>query len=390
MSRFIYADHAATTALHPAALEAMLPLMTEGWGNPSSLYTFGQRAGEELEKARGQVAAVLNARPDEIFFTSGGTESDNWALRGVAEARQKKGRHLITSAVEHHAILHTAQYLERQGWEVTCLPVDGYGMVSVDDLRAALRPDTVLVSVMLANNEVGTIQPIRELAAAAHEAGALFHTDAVQAVGHIPVDVAELGVDLLSLSGHKFGGPRGVGALYIRKGTPIAHLIQGGGQEKGRRSGTENVAGIVGMAAALTQTAAEMDREIPRLTALRDALLEGLSAIPSSRITGHPIQRLPGTASVIFECIEGESLLLRLDAMGIASSTGSACSSHSLEPSHVLTAMGLPHEIVHGSLRLSLGAEHTMDDVKYLIESVTAAVAGLRALSPLWETGRTA
>ena len=390
MSRFIYADHAATTALHPAALEAMLPLMTEGWGNPSSLYTFGQRAKEELEKARGQVAAVLNARPDEIFFTSGGTESDNWALRGVAEARQKKGRHLITSAVEHHAILHTAQYLERQGWEVTYLPVDGYGMVSVDDLRAALRPDTVLVSVMLANNEVGTIQPIRELAAAAHEAGALFHTDAVQAVGHIPVDAAGLGVDLLSLSGHKFGGPRGVGALYIRKGTPIAHLIQGGGQEKGRRSGTENVAGIVGMAAALTQTAAEMDREIPRLTALRDALLEGLSAIPSSRITGHPTRRLPGTASVIFECIEGESLLLRLDAMGIASSTGSACSSHSLEPSHVLTAMGLPHEIVHGSLRLSLGRENTMDDVKYLIESVTAAVAGLRALSPLWEMDRPA
>ena len=390
MSRFIYADHAATTALRPAALEAMLPLMTEGWGNPSSLYAFGQRAGEALEQARGQVAAALNARPEEIFFTSGGTESDNWALRGAAEARRKKGRHLITSAVEHHAVLHTAQYLERQGWEVTCLPVDGYGMVSADDLRAALRPDTALVSVMLANNEVGTIQPIRELAAAAHEEGALFHTDAVQAVGHIPVDVAELGVDLLSLSGHKFGGPRGVGALYIRKGTPITPLIHGGGQEKGRRSGTENVAGVVGMAAALTQAAAELDREVPRLTALRDALLEGLSAIPSSRITGHPTRRLPGTASVIFECIEGESLLLRLDAMGIASSTGSACSSHSLEPSHVLTAMGLPHEIVHGSLRLSLGAEHTMDDVKYLIESVTAAVAGLRALSPLWETGRTA
>ena len=390
MSRFIYADHAATTALHPAALEAMLPLMTEGWGNPSSLYTFGQRAKEELEKARGQVAAALNARPEEIFFTSGGTESDNWALRGVAEARQKKGRHLITSAVEHHAILHTAQYLERQGWEVTYLPVDGYGMVSVDDLRAALRPDTVLVSVMLANNEVGTIQPIRELAAAAHEAGVLFHTDAVQAVGHIPVDVAELGVDLLSLSGHKFGGPRGTGALYVRKGTPISPLIQGGGQEKDRRSGTENVAGVAGMAVALTQAVEGLDREIPRLTALRDALLDGLSAIPSSRITGHPTRRLPGTTSVIFECIEGESLLLRLDAMGIASSTGSACSSHSLEPSHVLTAMGLPHEIVHGSLRLSLGPENTMDDVNYLIECVTTAVAGLRALSPLWELDRPA
>ena len=390
MSRFIYADHAATTALHPAALEAMLPLMTEDWGNPSSLYTFGQRAKEELEKARGQVAAALNARPEEIFFTSGGTESDNWALRGVAEARQKKGRHLITSAVEHHAILHTAQYLERQGWEVTYLPVDGYGMVSVDDLRAALRPDTVLVSVMLANNEVGTIQPIRELAAAAHEAGVLFHTDAVQAVGHIPVDVAELGVDLLSLSGHKFGGPRGTGALYVRKGTPISPLIQGGGQEKDRRSGTENVAGVAGMAVALTQAVEGLDREIPRLTALRDALLDGLSAIPSSRITGHPTRRLPGTTSVIFECIEGESLLLRLDAMGIASSTGSACSSHSLEPSHVLTAMGLPHEIVHGSLRLSLGPENTMDDVNYLIECVTTAVAGLRALSPLWELDRPA
>lgn len=390
MSRFVYADHAATTALSPAALEAMLPLMTEGYGNPSSLYAFGQAALERLEAARAQVASVLNARPEEICFTSGGTESDNWALRGVAEARKNKGRHIITTAIEHHAVLHTARYLEKQGWEVTYLPVDQYGMVSPDDLRAALRPDTVLVSIMAANNEVGTIQPIRALAAAAHEAGALFHTDGVQAVGHIPVDVADWGVDLLSLSGHKFGGPRGTGALYVKRATPISALILGGGQEHNRRSGTENVAGAVGMAAALTQAAANLSGEGLRLAALRDKLIAGLTALPKSRLTGHPVERLPGTASFIFECIEGESLLLRLDALGVCSSTGSACSSHSLEPSHVLMAMGLPHEIVHGSLRLSLGAENTQEDVDYLIESVTKVVTQLRELSPIWTVPQSA
>ncbi len=384
MSRFVYADHAATTALSPAALEAMLPLLSEKYGNPSSLYSFGQKAKETLEKARKQIANVLNALPEEIYFTSGGTESDNWAIRGVAEARKNKGRHLITSAVEHHAVLHIAQFLEKQGWEVTYLPVDEHGLVSPSDLQAALRPDTVLVSIMAANNEVGTIQPIQQLATIAHEGGALFHTDAVQAVGHIPVDVAQWGVDLLSLSAHKFGGPKGVGALYIKKATPIATLIQGGGQERTRRSGTENVSGIVGMAAALTHAADHMEETSNRLIALRERLVKGLSSIPYSRLTGHPTQRLPGVASMIFECIEGESLLLRLDAMGICSSTGSACSSNSLAPSHVLMAMGLPHEIVHGSLRLSLGDENTEADVDYLIESVTKVVADLRKFSPLW------
>lgn len=385
MSRFLYADHAATTALSPAALEVMLPLMRAGYGNPSSLYSFGQQAKEALDSARTRVASALHADPQEIFFTSGGTESDNWAIKGVAEARKNKGKHIITSAVEHHAVLYTAEYLEKQGFEVTYLPVDGYGMVSPDSLRAALRPDTILVSVMMANNEVGTIQPIKELAQIAHEGGAVFHTDAVQAVGHIPVDVEELRVDLLSLSGHKFGGPKGVGALYVRKATPIAILLHGGGQERTRRSGTENVAGIAGLAAALTASVAAMPEESKRLTALRDKLVAGLSAIPRTRFTGHPTRRLPGTASFIFECIEGESLILRLDALGICSSTGSACSSKSLEPSHVLMAMGMPHEIVHGSLRLTLGAENTEDDVDYLIDSVTQVVAGLRELSPIWE-----
>ena len=384
MTRFVYADHAATTAVSQAALDAMLPLLQHSYGNPSSLYRFGQEAKEVLEQARGQIARALNAEPSEIFFTSGGTESDNWALRGVAEARRNKGRHIITSAVEHHAILYTAADLEKHGFEVTYLPVDADGLVSPADLKAALRPDTILVSIMAANNEVGTIQPIRELAALAHENGSLFHTDAVQAVGHIPVDVKAWGVDLLSLSGHKFGGPKGVGALYLKRATPISAFVTGGGQERNRRSGTENVPGIAGMAAALTASVEALNTEMPRLTALRDRLIAGLLTIPRSRLTGHPTQRLPGTASVIFECIEGESLLLRLDALGICSSTGSACSSTSLEPSHVLIAMGLPHEIAHGSLRLSLGAENTEEDVDYLIESVKTVVAQLRELSPIW------
>ena len=384
MTHFVYADHAATTAVSQAALDAMLPLLQHGYGNPSSLYRFGQEAKEVLEQARGQIARALNAEPSEIFFTSGGPESDNWALRGVAEARRNKGRHIITSAVEHHAILHTAADLEKHGFEVTYLPVDADGLVSPADLKAALRPDTILVSIMAANNEVGTIQPIRELAALAHENGSLFHTDAVQAVGHIPVDVKAWGVDLLSLSGHKFGGPKGVGALYLKRATPISAFVTGGGQERNRRSGTENVPGIAGMAAALTASVEALNTEMPRLTALRDRLIAGLLTIPRSRLTGHPTQRLPGTASVIFECIEGESLLLRLDALGICSSTGSACSSTSLEPSHVLIAMGLPHEIAHGSLRLSLGAENTEEDVDYLIESVKTVVAQLRELSPIW------
>ena len=385
MSRFVYADHAATTALSDTALNAMLPYLKEEYGNPSSLYRFAGRAKAALEQARADVAACLNAKPEEIYFTSGGTESDNWALRGVAELRGKKGKHIITSAIEHHAVLHTAQYLEKQGFEVTYLPVDAQGRVSPADVEAALRPDTILVSIMAANNEIGTIQPIGEIGAIARRAGVLFHTDAVQAVGHIPVDVEAWNVDLLSLSGHKFHGPKGVGVLYMRKPLRLPALIHGGGQEKGRRSGTENVAGAVGLAAALKEAAAGLETEAPRLCALRDRLIDGLLQIPKSRLTGPRDGRLPGSASFVFECIEGESILLRLDNAGICSSSGSACSSASLDPSHVLLAIGLPHEIAHGSVRLTLGRENTDADVDYLLETVPKVVAGLREMSPLWE-----
>jgi cysteine desulfurase len=385
MSRFVYADHAATTALSDTALNAMLPYLKEEYGNPSSLYRFAGRAKAALEQARTDVAACLNAKPEEIYFTSGGTESDNWALRGVAELRGKKGKHIITSAIEHHAVLHTAQYLEKQGFEVTYLPVDAQGRVSPADVEAALRPDTILVSIMAANNEIGTIQPIGEIGAIARRAGVLFHTDAVQAVGHIPVDVEAWNVDLLSLSGHKFHGPKGVGVLYMRKPLRLPALIHGGGQEKGRRSGTENVAGAVGLAAALKEAAAGLETEAPRLCALRDRLIDGLLQIPKSRLTGPRDGRLPGSASFVFECIEGESILLRLDNAGICSSSGSACSSASLDPSHVLLAIGLPHEIAHGSVRLTLGRENTDADVDYLLETVPKVVAGLREMSPLWE-----
>ncbi len=381
----IYADNAATTRLSPAALEAMLPYLQEEYGNPSSLYRFAGRARQVLEGARADLAACLNAQPEEIVFTSGGTESDNWALRGVAEALGKKGKHILVSAVEHHAILHTAQWLRKQGFEVEQLPVDSLGRVRPEALEAALRSDTILVSVMLANNEIGTIEPIRALAAVAHEHGVLFHTDAVQAVGHIPVDVGELGVDLLSLSGHKFHGPRGIGALYVKKGTPILPLIHGGGQERGRRSGTENVAGAVGMAAALKERLATLEADSARLADLRDRLVQGLLKLPKSRLTGDPTDRLPSIASLVFECVEGESILLQLDARGICASSGSACSSTSLEPSHVLLAIGLPHEVAHGSVRLSLGEETTQADVDFILENLTAVVNNLRAMSPLWD-----
>jgi cysteine desulfurase len=385
MSRFVYADNAATTRLSDTAFKAMLPYLTEQYGNPSSLYRFGQRAREALEQARGQTAACLSARSEEVFFTSGGTESDNWSIRGVFEALKGRGMHFVTSAVEHHAIFHTMEALKKLGAEITRLPVDGEGRVSPEALRAAIRPDTVLVSVMAANNEIGTVEPIRELAAAAHERGALFHTDAVQAAGHIPIDVSDWGVDLLSLSAHKFGGPRGTGVLYIRKGTPILPLIYGGGQEKGKRSGTENVAGAVGLAAALQEAVQMLPAETARLTTLRDRLISGLLQIPFSRLTGPRENRLPGNASFVFECAEGESILLRLDAAGICASTGSACSSASLEPSHVLLAIGLPHEIAHGSVRLSLGAGTTGEDVNYILEQLPKIIGGLRAMSPLWD-----
>ena len=386
--KFVYADHAATTAVTDTALAAMLPHFTRDYGNPSSLYRFAQEGKTHLEEARAQVAACLNAKPEEVYFTSGGTEADNWALRGVAELMALKGKktgHIITTAIEHHAILHTAQWLEKQGYEVTYLPVDGDGLVDPVNLEQAIRPDTILISVMAANNEIGTIQPIAEIGAIARAHKVLFHTDAVQAVGHIPVDVEAWNVDLLSLSGHKFGGPKGIGALYMKKPLRLPALIQGGGQEKGRRSGTENVPGAVGMAAALKEAVDHLAQESARLSALRDKLIAGLSVLPYTRLTGHPVKRLPGTASFVFEGVEGEALLLHLDAKGICASSGSACSSASLDPSHVLLSIGLPHAIAHGSLRLSLGAENTEEDVDYILKEVPAVVAYLREMSPVWD-----
>ena len=389
MSRFVYADHAATTAVSDTALNAMLPHFTRAYGNPSSLYRFAQEAKTDLEQARADIAACLNARPEEIFFTSGGTEADNWALRGAAEWMALKGKptgHIITTAIEHHAVLHTAQYLEKRGYAVTYLPVDENGRVDPAAVEAAIRPDTLLISVMAANNEIGTVEPIGEIGRVARAHGILFHTDAVQAVGHIPVDVEAWNVDLLSLSAHKFQGPKGVGALYVRRPLRLPPLLHGGGQEKGRRSGTENVPGAVGMAAALKEAVGELDRESPRLAALRDRLIAGLTAIPYARLTGDPVNRLPGTASFVFEGVEGEALLLHLDAKGICASSGSACSSASLDPSHVLLAIGLPHAIAHGSLRLSLGAENTGEDVDYILETVSRVVEYLRNMSPVWDS----
>jgi len=379
----IYADNAATTRLSSKALAAMMPYFTEEYGNPSSLYDLAGQAKAGLEGARVDVAKCLNAEPEEIFFTSGGTESDNWALRGVAEALERKGKHILISAVEHHAILHTSQWLKKQGMDVEILPADGYGKVRPETLKNALRPDTILASVMLANNEIGTVEPIQELAALAHENGTIFHTDAVQAVGHIPVDVKSLGVDLLSLSGHKFHGPRGTGALYIKKGTAILPLIRGGGQERSRRSGTENVAGAVGLAAALKEQCATLNKDVDRIAALRDKLIAGILKLPRTWLTGHPADRLPSIASFAFEGIEGESILLQLDARGICASSGSACSSTSLEPSHVLLAIGLPHEVAHGSVRLSLGDDVTQKDVDTIIRNLIDIVNNLRAMFPV-------
>ena len=389
MSRhMIYADHAATTAVTDTALKAMLPHFTTAYGNPSSLYRFAQEGKSDLEMARAQVAACLNAKAEEIYFTSGGTEADNWALRGVAQLMALKGKqtgHIITSAIEHHAVLHTAQYLEKQGWSVTYLPVDGDGLVDPAAVKAAIRPDTILISVMAANNEIGTIQPIAEIGAIARAHQILFHTDAVQAVGHIPVDVEAWNVDLLSLSGHKFGGPKGIGALYVKKSLRLPALIQGGGQEKGRRSGTENVPGAVGMAAALKEAVEHMPEESARLAALRDKLIAGLEGLPYTRLTGHREKRLPGTAAFVFEGVEGEALLLHLDARGICASSGSACSSASLDPSHVLLAIGLPHAVAHGSLRLSLGRDNTQADVDAMLNEIPDVVAYLREMSPVWD-----
>ena len=382
---FIYLDNAATTRVSDAALDAMLPYFRQQYGNPSSLYAFGQEAKEALERARATVAGVLNCEPREIIFTSGGSEADNQAIRSAAAIGARAGkRHIISTAFEHHAVLHTLSKLEKEGFEVTLLDVHSDGLVRVEELAAAIRPDTCLVTVMYANNEIGTIQPIAEIGRVCRERGVLFHTDAVQAAGHLPIDVQAQNIDLLSLSAHKFHGPKGVGALYARRGIALTNLIEGGAQERGRRAGTENTAGIAGMAAALDEAARNMERDSANMTALRDRLIAGLSQIPHSALNGDAERRLPGNVSFCFEGIEGESLLLLLDDKGVCASSGSACTSGSLDPSHVLLAIGRPHEVAHGSLRLTLSGETSEEDIDYTIKAVTEVVAYLRSISPVW------
>ena len=381
---YIYADNAATTSLSETALKAMEPFFSEIYGNPSSLHSVGQRAAEALLQSRETVARLLNAEPKEIVFTSGGSEADNQALRAGAAIGAKKGkRHIISTAFEHHAVLHTLEALQKEGFEVTLLDVHENGIVTPEEVRAAIREDTCLVSVMFANNEIGTLQPVKEIGAVCREKKVLFHTDAVQAVGHVKVDVKDMNIDLLSLSAHKFRGPKGVGALYCRKGIPLQPLICGGAQERGKRAGTENLAGVAGMAAALEEAVANLD-EAAAVSRVRDRLIEGISAIPHCVLNGDRHRRLPGNVNFCFEGIEGESLLLLLDDRGIAASSGSACTSGSLEPSHVLLAIGRPHEIAHGSLRLTIDARTTEEEADYIIEAVHDTVALLRGMSPVW------
>lgn len=381
----VYMDNAATTAMRKEVLDAMLPYMTTMYGNPSSIHSFGRDAKLATDKARAQIASVLNCLPDEIIFTGGGSEADNMAIKGTASRLALKGKHIITSAVEHHAVLHTCAQLEKQGFEVTYLPVDRFGMVSPTDLEAAIRPDTILVTIMYANNEMGTIMPIKELAEVAHKHKVLFHTDAVQAVCHIPIDVKAEGIDMLSLSGHKFHGPKGIGALYIRRGVSVDPLISGGAQERNRRAGTENVPAIVGMGYAAEIAASTMIEDGVRLTKLRDRMISYiLESIPYVKLNGHPTKRLPGNVNVSIEYIEGEAILLMLDINGIAASSGSACTSGSLDPSHVLLAMGLPHEIAHGSLRLSISDMTTDEEVDYVLDVLVKIVGRLREMSPLY------
>lgn len=384
--RKVYLDNAATTALSPRVLEAMLPYFTQYYGNPSSVHAFGREAKQGLDKARDQVAKALHCEPSEVIFTGCGTESDNTVLLGVAQRYGDKGKHIITTNVEHHAILHTCEYLEKEGYSVTYLPVDQDGLVTAEQVAAAIRPDTILVSIMFANNEVGTIMPIQEIGAVCKEKGVLFHTDAVQAVGHIPVDVQAMHIDMLSLSAHKFHGPKGVGALYCRKGIRLPSYIMGGAQEKGRRAGTENVAGIVGLGAAIQLATEQLEENRAKMTALRDRLMTGIQTrISEVKLNGHPTNRLPNNVNFSFKYIEGESILLMLDMNGIAASSGSACTSGSLDPSHVLLALGLPHEIAHGSVRLTLGDETTEEDIDYTIDVLEKTVARLRAMSPLYK-----
>ena len=386
MKTKLYFDNAATTPVREEVLQEILPYFREYYGNASSVYAIAKESKKTLEKARAQVAAAINAQPEEIYFTAGGSESDNTALRGVAEAYASKGNHIITTKIEHHAILHTAEYLEKHGAEVTYLNVDEYGKISLEELEKAIRPETVLISVMFANNEIGTIQPIKEIGEIARKHGVLFHTDAVQAVGHVPIDVEKMHIDLLSMSGHKLGAPKGIGALYIRKGVKVEPLIFGGAQEKKQRAGTENIPGIVGIGKAAELAVAEMEATTAKLVALRDKLIKGiLENIPYSRLNGHPTDRLPGNCNISFSYIEGESLLLLLDALGIAASSGSACTSGSLDPSHVLMAIGLPHETAHGSLRLTMDRDNTEEEVDFILEKLPGIVQRLRDMSPVYE-----
>jgi cysteine desulfurase len=385
--RRIYLDHAATTPTRPEVVKAMLPYFTDAFGNPSSIYSYGQEARGAVEEARTKVAELIGARSEEIIFTSGGTEADNFALKGVAYANEHKGNHIITTSIEHHAVLEVCKFLGRRGFKITYLPVDEYGLVDPQDAKRAITDKTILISVMHANNEVGTIEPVEEIGKIAREAGVYFHTDAVQTVGHIPVNVDELKVDLLAISAHKFYGPKGVGALYARKGTKLVSLMHGGEQEKRRRAGTENVPAIVGLGKAVELAGQEMGKEAERLAYLRDKLIKGLvEKIDHIRLNGHPTRRLPNNVNVSVDFVEGESMLLHLDLEGICASTGSACSSASLEPSHVLLALGVPPEQAHGSLRFTLGRENTEADVERVLEVLPGIVARLRAMSPLLKT----
>lgn len=386
MSRFVYLDNAATTKTHPEVVEAMLPYFTEKYGNPSAIYDFASQSKSGVTTAREQIASLIGARTEDIYFTAGGSEADNWALKAAVEAYGNKGKHIITTAIEHHAILHTADYLEKQGCEVTYLPVDEYGMIRLSDLEAAIRTDTILISVMFANNEIGTVQPIKEIGAIAKKHGILFHTDAVQAYGHVPINVDEMNIDMLSASGHKFNGPKGIGFLYIRKGVKIRSFVHGGAQERKRRAGTENVPGIVGMGKAAQLAKESMDERMKYEIGLRDYLIDQvMQKIPFTRLNGHRYDRLPNNVNFSFQFIEGESLLIMLDMAGICASSGSACTSGSLDPSHVLLAIGLPHEIAHGSLRLTLSEETTKEDIDYVVENLVKIVERLRSMSPLYE-----
>lgn len=386
MEKLIYLDNAATTALRPEVFEAMKPFFLENYSNPNSIYTFAQQSKKAVDEARETIAGLIGAKPNEIYFTAGGSESDNWAIKGCAEAFASKGKHIITTKIEHHAVLHTCEYLEKKGIEVTYLDVDENGMISLEQLEQAIRPDTILISIMFANNEIGTIEPVREIGAIAKKHGVLFHTDAVQAFGHVPVQVDELNIDMLSASAHKFHGPKGVGFFYMRNNVKLGAYLHGGAQERSRRAGTSNVPGIVGMAKAAQLAVDGMEENSKKIAAVRDHLIERvLAEVPFSRLNGHQTQRLPNNANFCFRFIEGESLLIMLDQKGICASSGSACTSGSLDPSHVLLAIGLPHEIAHGSLRLTLSEETTMEDADTVADSLKVIVERLRSMSPLYE-----